>query len=96
MSQSIKQHDQSNMLKTCLRIESMKEIIVGNRVNILCNSFFPHSSQVVSPSQSGAPTPTSAPNSPFLPEAPIQFDLMSPKEDNGTVGKSLTGPPKLV
>ncbi|XP_053377030.1 DCC-interacting protein 13-alpha-like isoform X2 [Mercenaria mercenaria] len=50
-----------------------------------------------SESQSSAPTPSTGPNSPFLPETPIQFDLCSPEDQNGaTVNKSLPGPPKRI
>ena len=50
----------------------------------------------MSGTQSSASTPGSgAPSSPFVPDAPIQFDIITPQDDNGSV-KSLSGPPKLV
>ena len=49
-----------------------------------------------SESQSNATTPGSGvPSSPFLPDTPIQFDIITPQDANGSV-KSLSGPPKLV
>lgn len=59
--------------------------------------FSPSSTPSKGQSQSTAPTPSTGPNSPFLPETPIQFDLCSSEDQNGaTVNKSLPGPPKLV
>ncbi|XP_060583550.1 DCC-interacting protein 13-alpha-like [Ruditapes philippinarum] len=51
--------------------------------------------KAMSETQSAAPTPSTGPNSPYLPDTPIQFDLCSPEDQNGaTVNKS--GPPKRI
>ena len=50
----------------------------------------------MSGTQYSASTPGSgAPTSPFVPDVPIQFDIITPQDENGSV-KSLSGPPKLV
>ncbi|XP_052779538.1 DCC-interacting protein 13-alpha-like isoform X2 [Mya arenaria] len=46
--------------------------------------------------QSAAPTPSTGPNSPFLAETPIQFDLCTPDDATPNVNKSLAGPPKRI
>ncbi|KAL4227086.1 DCC-interacting protein 13-alpha [Mactra antiquata] len=47
--------------------------------------------------QSKAQTPSTGPNSPFLPDTPIQFDLCTSQDPNGaTVNKALPGPPKRI
>lgn len=54
------------------------------------------SKDVVSPTQSSASTPgAGVPSSPFVPDAPIQFDIITPQDANGSV-KSLSGPPKRI
>ncbi|KAH3819306.1 hypothetical protein DPMN_121040, partial [Dreissena polymorpha] len=57
------------------------------------------SPMAVSPVQSqssAAVTPATGPNSPFLPETPIQFDLCAPDDTQNVTNKSLTGPPKRI
>jgi len=43
-------------------------------------------------STQAVPTPTES----FVPDAPIQFDIMTPVDENGSVITNLAGPPKLV
>lgn len=60
------------------------------------NSPTQESKDVVSETQSSASTPgAGVPSSPFLPDTPIQFDIITPQDANGSV-KSLSGPPKRI
>lgn len=43
-----------------------------------------------------SPTAAPSPGDAFLPDAPIQFDIITPTDENGTVTTNLAGPPKRI
>lgn len=59
------------------------------------NSPTQESKDVVSPTHSASTPSTGNPSSPFVPDAPIQFDIITPQDANGSL-KSLSGPPKRI
>ncbi|XP_021370338.1 DCC-interacting protein 13-alpha-like isoform X1 [Mizuhopecten yessoensis] len=53
-----------------------------------------NNNNAMSPTTTSGPAPS--PGDVFLPDAPIQFDIITPTDENGTVTTNLPGPPKRI